>query len=171
MTTRDWPCCSFLEGLRTTIFRQTMFAEFELAIHEAVEEGEPLTGDGLNELYATLLRRYHGEAEGVMEIDDLYTVEWAFVPHFHFNFYVYQYATSYVAAIGLAEGILEDRPGARSRYLDFLASGSARPPVESLEGAGVDMTSPEPIRAAMRLMNQVLDQIETILARRESGES
>lgn len=155
----------FLEGLRGTVFRQTMFAEFELALHEAAERGEPLTGDGLNELYVELLRRYHGEAEGVMKIDDLYAVEWAFVPHFHFNFYVYQYATSYMAAIAVAEGILEDRPGARDRYLAFLQSGSTKPPVELLKEAGVDMTSPEPIRAAIRLMNEVMDQIDEILAR------
>jgi len=155
----------FLEGLRGTVFRQTMFAEFELAMHEAAERGEPLTGEGLNKLYIDLLRRYHGEAEGVMKIDDLYAVEWAFVPHFHFNFYVYQYATSYMAAIAVAEGILEDRPGARDRYLAFLEAGSTKPPVELLKEAGVDMTSPEPIRAAMRLMNEVMDQIDEILAR------
>jgi oligoendopeptidase F len=157
---------NFLEGLRTTIFRQTMFAEFELAMHEAVERGEPLTGDSLTELYAGLLRRYHGEEQGVMKIDDLYTVEWAYVPHFHYNFYVYQYATSYVAAIALSEGILEGREGALERYHTFLSSGSTKPPVELLKDAGVDMTSPEPIRAAMRLMNEVLDQIDEILARR-----
>ena len=154
----------FLEGLRGTVFRQTMFAEFELAMHEAAERGEPLTGEGLNELYIDLLRRYHGEAEGVMKIDDLYAVEWAFVPHFHFNFYVYQYATSYMAAIAVAEGVLEDRPGAREKYLAFLEAGSTKPPVELLKEAGVDMTSPEPIRAAVRLMNEVMDQIDEILA-------
>jgi oligoendopeptidase F len=157
---------NFLEGLRGTVFRQTMFAEFELAIHEAAERGEPLTGDGLNALYVDMLRRYHGEAEGVMKIDDLYAAEWAFVPHFHYNFYVYQYATSYVAAIALAEGILQDRPGARERFLAFLKAGSTKQPVELLADAGVDMTSPEPIRAAMRLMNEVMDQIDEILARR-----
>jgi len=155
----------FLEGLRGTVFRQTMFAEFELAMHEAAERGEPLTGEGLNERYVELLRRYHGEAEGVMKIDDLYAVEWAFVPHFHFNFYVYQYATSYMAAIAVAEGILEDRPGARENYLAFLEAGSTKPPVDLLKEAGVDMTSPEPIRAAIRLMNEVMDQIDEILAR------
>ena len=157
---------NFLESLRNTVFRQTMFAEFELAIHEKVERGEALTGDNLNELYAEMIRRYHGEAEGVMKIDDLYTVEWAFIPHFHYNFYVYQYATSYVAAIALAEGILEDRPGAREKYLAFLKSGGTKPPVELLQSAGVDMTSPEPIRAAMRLMNEVMDQIDQILEKR-----
>jgi oligoendopeptidase F len=154
---------NFLEGLRTTVFRQTMFAEFELALHEAGERGDPITGDSLNTMYAELLRRYHGEAEGVMKIDDLYITEWAFVPHFHYNYYVYQYATSYVAAIALAEGIQEDRPGARDRYMAFLRAGSSAPPVELLTTAGVDMTSPEPIRAAMRLMDDVMDQIEDIL--------
>ena len=157
---------NFLESLRTTVFRQTMFAEFELAIHEMVERGEALTGDNLNALYVDMLRRYHGEAEGVMKIDDLYAVEWAFIPHFHYNFYVYQYATSYVAAIALAEGIQEDRPGAREKYLTFLKSGGTKPPVELLQNAGVDMTGPEPIRAAMRLMNEVMDQIDDILAKR-----
>jgi oligoendopeptidase F len=157
---------NFLESLRNTVFRQTMFAEFELAIHDKVERGEALTGDNLNELYAEMIRRYHGEAEGVMKIDDLYTVEWAFIPHFHYNFYVYQYATSYVAAIALAEGIMEDRPGARDNYLTFLKSGGTRPPVDLLKSAGVDMTSPEPIHAAMRLMNEVMDQIDQILEKR-----
>ncbi|MBD3869328.1 MAG: oligoendopeptidase F [Acidobacteria bacterium] len=157
---------NFLESLRNTVFRQTMFAEFELAIHEMVERGEALTGDNLNELYAEMIRRYHGEAEGVMKIDDLYTVEWAFIPHFHYNFYVYQYATSYVAAIALAEGIMEDRPGARDNYLTFLKSGGTRPPVDLLKSAGVDMTSPEPIHAAMRLMNEVMDQIDQIIEKR-----
>jgi oligoendopeptidase F len=144
-----------------------MFAEFELAVHEMAERGDPLTGDGLNELYLDLLRRYHGEAKNVTKIDELYSVEWAFVPHFHYNFYVYQYATSYVAAIALAEGIQEDRRGARKRYMEFLAAGSTKPPVELLQDAGVDMTSPAPIRAAMRLMNDVLDQIDAILEKRE----
>ncbi len=157
---------NFLESLRNTVFRQTMFAEFELAIHEKVERGEALTGDELNKLYAEMIRRYHGEAEGVMKIDDLYTVEWAFIPHFHYNFYVYQYATSYVAAIALAEGIQEDRPGARDKYLAFLKSGGTKPPVELLNAAGVDMTSPEPIHAAMRLMNEVMDQIDQIIEKR-----
>jgi oligoendopeptidase F len=159
---------NFLEGLRQTVFRQTMFAEFELAIHDRIESGEPLTGDGLNELYAKMLRRYHGEADGVMKIDDLYTVEWAFIPHFHYDFYVYQYATSYVAATALAEALYEERPGAREKYLKFLSSGSSKPAVELLEEAGVDMTKPEPIRAAMRLMNEVMDQIDEILAARGS---
>jgi oligoendopeptidase F len=128
-----------------------------------VERGEAITGEALTEVYAELIRRYHGEDLGVMKIDDLYTLEWAFIPHFHYNFYVYQYATSYVAAIALAEGIVEDRPGARDAYMTFLRSGGTKPPVELLRNAGVDMTGPEPIRAAQRLMNEVMDQIDAIL--------
>ena len=157
----------FLEEMRTTVFRQVMFAEFELAMHEMAERGEPLTGDSLTAVYGDLLKRYHGDGQGVMKIDDLYAVEWASVPHFHYDFYVYQYATSYVASVALVEAILEDRPGTLDRYRAFLKSGSTKPPVELLQDAGVDMTSPEPIRAAMRAMNQVMDQIEEILARRQ----
>jgi oligoendopeptidase F len=157
---------SFLEELRTIVFRQVMFAEFELAMHEMAERGEPLTGESLSALYVDLLRRYHGEQDGVMKIDERYALEWAFVPHFHYNFYVYQYATSYVAAIAVAEGIQEGASAVRERYLDFLRAGSTKPPVELLKDAGVDMTSPKPIRAAMRLMNGVMDRIEAILAKR-----
>ena len=155
----------FLEDMRGTVFRQTMFAEFELAIHEAAERGEPLTGDALNALYLDLLRRYHGEAQSVMKIDELYAAEWAYIPHFHYNFYVYQYATSYVAAIALHEGVQRD-PAAMERYLAFLRSGSSRPPVDLLRDAGVDMTGPEPIRAAVRMMNDVMDRMDAILDRR-----
>jgi oligoendopeptidase F len=157
----------FLEELRTIVFRQTMFAEFELAMHERAERGEPLTGESLNAVYGDLLRRYHGEPEGVMNIDELYTAEWASVPHFHYDFYVYQYATSYIAATAIAEAIHEDREGARDRFLAFVRAGGTKPPVELLRDAGVDMTSPEPIRATMRLMNDVMDQIETILEKRD----
>jgi oligoendopeptidase F len=160
---------NFLERLRTTVFRQVMFAEFELGIHEAAERGEPLTADTMADLYGSLLRRYHGADSGVMEIDEPYHVEWASVPHFHYDFYVYQYATSFVAATALAEGIEADKPGARPSYLAFLKAGGSQPPVELLKKAGVDMTGPEPIRAAMRLMNDVLDRIETILDRRGGG--
>ncbi|MDX1380030.1 MAG: M3 family oligoendopeptidase, partial [Xanthomonadales bacterium] len=93
---------SALENLRGTFYRQAMFAEYELAIHEAAERGEPLDGAKFTEMYADIVRRYHGHDQGVMTVDDLYVAEWAYVPHFHYNFYVYQYATSYVAAIALA---------------------------------------------------------------------
>lgn len=160
-----------LEGLRGTVFRQTMFAEFELAIHEAVERGEALTGDVLNQLYCELVHRYHGVQQGVMQIDPLYHAEWAHVPHFHYNFYVYQYATSFVAATALARRILDGDQDALARYLNFLTRGSSRPPVELLLDAGVDMTSPEPIHATIAEMNDVMDQIEQILERRQVGKT
>ncbi|NJN64574.1 MAG: oligoendopeptidase F [Acidobacteria bacterium] len=157
----------FLEGMRQTVFRQTMFAEFELAIHETIERGEPLTGEGLNAMYLDLLRRYHGHDQGVAKIDALYGAEWAFIPHFHYDFYVYQYATSFIAATAIAENIQAKKPGAVDAYLAFLKSGSTKPPVELLKGAGVDMNSPEPIRAAMRLMDDVIAQMNAILAKKK----
>ncbi|MDH3283939.1 MAG: oligoendopeptidase F [Acidobacteriota bacterium] len=155
----------YLETLRGTVFRQSMFAEFELAIHEAVERGEALTGEALDERYLELQRRYHGHAEGVMQVDEEFGVEWAYVPHFHYNFYVYQYATSFVAAVALSRRILDGEEGALDRYLAFLGAGSTTPPVDLLRRAGVDMTSPEPFRAAIREMHRVMDEIESILER------
>lgn len=156
----------FLEGLRTTVFRQTMFAEFERDIHAAVEGGTPLSPDVLDEMYGALLRRYHGEAEGVMKIAPLVEAEWSYIPHFHYDFYVYQYATSYVAAIALAKGILDGAPGALERYHAFLRAGSTKAPVALLQDAGVDMTGPEPMRAAVAYMDEVIGRIEAALEKR-----
>lgn len=152
----------FLEGMRTTVYRQTMFATFERDIHAAAEAGEPLSADKLDAAYLALLRRYHGHDLGVTTIDDAYASEWAFIPHFHYDFYVYQYATSYIAAIALARGILDGEPGAVERYRTFLASGSTKPPVELLAAAGVDMTKPEPMRAAVAYMSDVITRIEAL---------
>ena len=104
-----------LEQLRGTFFRQAMFAEFELAIHERVETGDALTSDDFSELYGDLIRRYHGHSKGVVRIDEIFQVEWAYIPHFYYNFYVYQYATSVAAASFLAEQILDSRPGINGR--------------------------------------------------------
>lgn len=165
---------SYLEGLRGTFFRQTMFAEFELAIHEASARGEALTGARLTELYGSLLRRYHGHDEGVVRIDDLYTVEWAYIPHFYRNFYVYQYATSLAASALLSQEVLKGTPGAREHYLGMLKAGGSRYPNEILKDAGVDLASPEPYRALMTRMNWAMDEIERIVAakkgRGETGE-
>jgi len=158
---------SYLEGLRGTFFRQTMFAEFELAIHEACARGEALTGAKLSEMYGALLRRYHGHDQGVVRIDDLYTVEWAYIPHFYRNFYVYQYATSLAASALLAQEVLAGKPGARERYLALLKAGGSRYPYDLLKEAGVDLASPEPYRALMARMNWAMDEIERIVARRQ----
>lgn len=158
---------SELENLRGTYFRQTMFAEFELAIHEAAEAGQALTGPTFTEIYGELLRRYHGHDEGVLTIDDLYTVEWAYIPHFYYNFYVYQYATSLAASSLLAEAVIQGRPGAVENYLNLLKAGGSDYPHELLKRAGVDMTTPEPYQAVFARMNAIMDQIEGILDRQQ----
>ena len=152
-----------LEQLRGTFFRQSMFAEFELAIHERVEGGEALTADDFSELYGELIRRYHGHADGVVDIDEIFHLEWAYIPHFYYNFYVYQYATSVAAASYLAEQILDDAPGSTEAYLDLLRAGGAGYPYDLLVKAGVDLAGPEPYRALMRRMGRIMDEIEGLI--------
>jgi oligoendopeptidase F len=154
---------NYLDGIKGTVFRQTQFAEFELAIHEAVENGQPLTGDSLTELYGKILKRYYGHDQGVCHIDGLYCVEWAYIPHFYYNFYVYQYATSFTASTALSEKILAAEPGAVDRYIAFISSGGSDYPINQLRAAGVDMMTSEPFNKTMAAMNRVMDQIEAIL--------
>ncbi len=160
---------SYLENLRGTFFRQAMFAEFELEIHEAAEKGEALTGAKLTTMYGELLRRYHGHDEGVVRIPDEYTVEWAYIPHFYYNFYVYQYATSLAASTQLSREVLDGKPGAGDRYLAMLRAGGSRYPYELLRDAGVDLASPAPYRALEAQMNWAMDEIERIVARRAAA--
>ena len=170
--TRLFLLSSYLDRMRTTLFRQTLFAEFELRIHEAVERGEPLTGESLSKLYLELLRTYYGAEQGVVRIDDAYGAEWAYIPHFYSNFYVYQYATSMIGGMSLVDGIVgreavsSGKAAAyRDAYLAMLAAGSSKYPVELLKDAGVDMTTSQPFEAAMREMNRIMDEIEQIYAR------
>jgi len=164
---------SYLETMRTTLFRQTLFAEFELKIHEMAESGESLTGDNMTALYLGLLKKYYGDAEGVCKIDDLYGVEWAYIPHFYYNFYVYQYATSLTASASIASRIRAEAAAsnpstkARDAYLTMLSSGGSKYAMDLLKEAGVDMTTSEPFNAAMKEMNLVMDEIEAILQRRK----
>ncbi len=155
-----------LEGIRTTFFRQTMFAEFELAIHEAAEAGQPLTGAKLTEMYGDLLKRYYGADQGITVIDDLDTIEWAYIPHFYYNFYVFQYATSIAASSLLAEGVMDGSEEALESYLDLLKAGGSDYAYKLLKEAGVDMATPEPYRATFRRMNDIMDRIEAILDKR-----
>jgi oligoendopeptidase F len=157
---------SYLENLRTTLFRQTMFAEFELAIHEKAEKGEALSGEAMSKLYLDIVRRYYGHDAGVCKVNELYGVEWSYIPHFFYDFYVFQYATSMVASTALANGIRADGAGTahRDAYLHMLESGSSKYPIDLLKDAGVDMTTPAPFAAAMTEMNAVMDQIEKLLA-------
>ncbi|MFA6583063.1 MAG: oligoendopeptidase F [Elusimicrobiaceae bacterium] len=159
-----------LDGLRTTLFRQTLFAEFELRMHEMAEKGEPVTGEKLTALYLSLLKEYYGDAAGVCKINDLYGVEWAYIPHFYYNFYVYQYATSIMASSMLADNIRAQAAAAtpstaaRDAYLKLLASGSEDYPIALLKKAGVDMTTSAPFKAAMKEMNSIMDEMEKLLA-------
>lgn len=153
-----------LESLRGTLFRQTMFAEFELAVHSAGERGEPLTGPRLSEIYGDLLKRYHGHDEGVLTIDDLYTHEWAYIPHFYREFYVFQYATSVSGAAWFAEQFLAGDESVRDAYLQVLsAGGSDYPHNILLKHAGLDMTKPEAYAPVMRRMVSLMDRIEELL--------
>lgn len=157
---------SALEGMRGTFFRQTMFAEFELALYEAAERGEALSGERMSQIYGDLLRRYHGHDEGVVIIDDLYTNEWMFIPHFYRNMYVYQYATSQTAGTALYARIVEDGAPAVENYKNLLKAGGSNYPYVLLKNAGVDMATPDPYRAVAAKMNAIMDEMEEILARR-----
>ena len=153
-----------LEQIRGTLFRQTMFAEFELAIHEAAESGEPLTGPRLTEIYGDLLKRYHGHDEGVMTIDDLYAVEWAYIPHFYYDFYVFQYATSISGAAWFAERFLAGDTAVRDAFIRVLsAGGSDHPHNILLNEANLDMTQPEAYHPVLRRMTDLMDRIEELL--------
>jgi oligoendopeptidase F len=155
-----------LEGMRGTFFRQAMFAEFELATHRAVEAGGALSSDGLTKIYGDLLRRYHGDAEGVLKIDDVFCVEWAYIPHFYNAYYVYQYATSMAAANLFADRILGGEVGAVDTYLGVLRAGGSQHPYQLVKSAGVDLASPAPYRATVARFSVIMDQIEAILAKR-----
>lgn len=151
----------YLETFRGTVFRQTMFAEFEYMIHQKVEEGTPLTPDLLNALYLGLNKKYYGEKDIV--IDDEIAMEWARIPHFYYNYYVYQYATGFSAASALADGIVNNPTENLPKYLDFLKSGSSASPIEVLQRAGVDMTQKEPVEAALNVFEKRLNEMEQLL--------
>ncbi|GCE12583.1 oligoendopeptidase F [Tengunoibacter tsumagoiensis] len=151
-----------LEDIRATLFRQTMFAEFEHQIHSQAEEGTSLTADKLTELYSALNQKYYG---GETVIDDLIGIEWARIPHFYYNFYVYQYATGISAASALVHKIQTEGQPAVDRYLKFLSSGSSDYSIELLKKAGVDMTTPQPVREAFQLFESHLNQLEELLGK------
>ena len=152
-----------LNGFKGTLFRQTQFAEFELRIHEAVEKGIPLTGKYLSELYMGIVKKYYGHDQGVCFVDDYIHMEWAYIPHFYLNYYVFQYSTSFTASISLAKSLLEGAPGARENYLEFLAAGGSGDPVEVLKKAGVDMTGARVFESTISAMNGIMDEMEKIL--------
>ncbi|MGA0807213.1 MAG: M3 family metallopeptidase, partial [Pseudohongiellaceae bacterium] len=152
-----------LENLRGTFFRQTMFAEFELALYEAVEHGEALSGTRISALYLDILRRYHGHDEGVVEIDELYGNEWMFVPHFYYNMYVFQYATSLTAGTALYTRGVEEGAAGVENYKNLLRAGGSDYPYELLRRAGVDLATAAPYRSVIARMNAVMDEMEALL--------
>lgn len=158
---------NWLDRFKGTLFRQTQFAEFELKIHEEAEAGKPLTGDTFSQIYADIVKRYYGHDQGVCYVDDYMDMEWAFIPHFYYNFYVYQYSTSFTASISLAEKVMAGDKQALESYLAFLSAGCADYPIELLKKAGVDMTSSEPFEKTIAAMNKVMDEIEKILDKKE----
>ena len=146
-----------LEQIRTTVFRQIMFAEFELYTHESFEKGMPLTAEDYNAKWHELNVKYFGED---IVVDDEIDVEWARIPHFYNDFYVYQYATGYAAASAFAKSILDKEPNAVEKYTGFLKSGGSNYPIEILKKAGVDMTTPKPLEATIERFNELLDMLE-----------
>ena len=156
---------SYLEGIKGTVFRQTQFAEFELQIHEMAEKGEPLTGDVLNKTYDEIVKKYYGHDQKVCIVDDEIQAEWMFIPHFYYNFYVFQYATSFTASAALSEEVMAGDKAATKKYIEFLSAGGSDYPIELLKKAGVDMTTSAPFDLTMKKMNRVMDEMEEILTK------
>ena len=151
-----------VEAIRQTFFRQVMFAEFQLQMHQELEKGAPLSGQHLTDMYCKLLKRYYGEAEGVMKIDPLYCTEWEYIPHFYLGFYVYQYATSMAGAAQFTDAILKEGAPARDRFINLLKAGGSDYAYELYKRAGIDMATPAPYQALVARMNRVMDEIEAL---------
>lgn len=150
----------YLDSFKGTVYRQTMFAEFEMQTNKLVEDGESLTADCLNKLYYELNCKYYGPE---MVSDPEIAYEWARIPHFYYDFYVYQYATGYSAAVAIAHAILKEGAPAVERYLKFLSGGCSKSPIDLLKIAGVNMEEPQPIQEALAVFGKILDEIETLI--------
>lgn len=157
----------YLEGIKGTVFRQTQFAEFELRIHDLAENGTALTGDKLNEVYMEITKKYYGHEKGICIVDDEIKSEWSYIPHFYYDFYVYQYATAFTASCALSEQVLSGDKSETKRYLEFLSAGGSDYPIDLLKKAGVDMTTSIPFDLTMKKMNRVMDEMEEILNKME----
>jgi oligoendopeptidase F len=134
-----------------------------LKMHEIVEGGGTLTGDRLNDLYMEITKRYYGQDKGVCVVDDVVKSEWAMIPHFFLNFYVFQYATSFTASAALSEEVMAGDKAATKKYLEFLSAGGSDYPINLLKKTGVDMTTSQPLDLTMKKMNRVMDEMEGIL--------
>ena len=155
---------SYLELLRTTIFRQTSFAEFEWEIHKKVEAGEPLTGEDMCTIYFDIVKKYYGHDKGHCVVDDYVQYEWSYIPHFlGYNYYVYQYATSLIYGTAFVEKMVDNGQSAVDDYYKILKGGGSKYPADLIRDAGIDPMSPEPVALTMQKMNKVMDQMEEIL--------
>ncbi|MBQ2895806.1 MAG: oligoendopeptidase F, partial [Oscillospiraceae bacterium] len=150
----------FLDQFKGTLYRQTMFAEFEMIMGRLVQEGETLTAELLNSEYRKLNALYFGD--GIV-LDEEIDMEWMRIPHFYYDYYVFQYATGYSAAIALSRRILNEGESAVKDYIRFLSGGCSKSPIELLKIAGVDMSTPEPINAALQLFGELLDEMEALM--------
>ena len=150
----------FLDQFKGTLYRQTLFAEFELNIGKLIGEGKTLTAEVLCQEYRKLNELYYGPD---MVVDDHIAMEWARIPHFYYDYYVFQYATGFSAAIALSRKIMNEGESAVKRYLEFLSGGCSKSPIDLLKGAGVDMTSPEPVDQALQLFGELLDEMEALM--------
>ena len=158
---------NYLENIKSTVFRQAQFAEFELRMYEMAGKGQPITGNALAKLYLDITRKYYGQDQGISIVDDYIANEWSYIPHFYRDFYVFQYATSFTASMALSEKVIGGDPGATKRYLAFLSAGGSKYPIDLLKDAGVDMTTDEPLNLTIKAMNRVMDEMDAILARRK----
>ncbi|MBN2724244.1 MAG: oligoendopeptidase F [Deltaproteobacteria bacterium] len=153
----------YLDSFRGTVFRQTMFAEFEYNIYKAYEDGKALTADLMDNMYLELLKKYHGHDKKVMKIDELYSTEWAFIPHFYYHFYVYSYVNGFIAATYLADKVLSKGDAAAKKYITgLLKAGSSKDPLEILKDAGVDMQSPATFKAAIDKFRSRVNELKEL---------
>ncbi len=159
---KAWLLSELLETIRSTIYRQTLFAEFELRLHQLAEEGEPISATKLNEIYAGLKRTYYGPNYSIGENDD---IEWTYIPHFYYKYYVFTYATGLSAGIAFAEKITNEGTPAQEAYINMLKGGSSKPPLELLKEAGIDMTKPGAIKAALSLFDKTVDELDKLLSK------
>ncbi len=158
---------SYLDLLRTTVFRQTLFAEFELKVHEMAENQQPITGEDLCNLYYDLVKEYYGNDKGICVVDPYVAYEWEYIPHFvNYTYYVYQYSTSLIYSTALAENVMTEGKPAVDKYYHILKGGSSEYPIELIKKAGIDPLSAEPFKLTMKRMNDVMDQMEEILSKK-----
>jgi oligoendopeptidase F len=160
---------NYLSGARATIYRQTLFADFELAMHRKVEEGQSLTADWLDKLYLELTRKYYGHNNDVVQVDDYIQCEWGNVPHFFLNFYVFQYSTGMIASMALAQNVLNSEKGAVENYLGMLKAGGSNYPIALLQKAGVDMTKISSYNAALKRFDNLVGEMEKIVEKLKSA--